>query len=67
MQAILLNEKQSSLVSESRAPVPVRDPAGNVVGKIVTGRIEKSQFDKDRWIEYWQEWYFEARRNTDWW
>lgn len=67
MQTILLNEKQSSIVSESRAPIPVRDPAGKLLGSIVTGPMEKSQFDRDRWIEYWQEWYIDVRRTADWW
>jgi hypothetical protein len=67
MQTILLNEKQSSIVNESRAPIPVRDPAGKLLGSIVTGPVEKNQFDRDRWIEYWQEWYIDVRRTADWW
>jgi hypothetical protein len=33
----------------------------------VTGPIGKNEFDRDRWIEYWQEWYIDVRRTADWW
>ena len=64
MQTILLDEQQSSIVSHSQAPVQVRDPTGKLLGQIVTTLAHNDQFDRDRWIEYWQEWYFEARRHA---
>ena len=60
MQAILLDEEQSSVVSQSQESVPVRDPTGKVLGRIVTGNAPNGSFDKDHWIECWKEWYFET-------
>ena len=60
MQALLLNDEQSSVVSQSQEPVQVWDPAGNLLGRVVTGEALNRSFDNDHWIECWKEWYFET-------
>jgi hypothetical protein len=60
MQAILLDEEQSSVVNQAREPVQVRDPAGNLLGRIVAGNAANDSFDDDHWVECWKEWYFET-------
>ena len=60
MQAILLDEEQSSVVNQAQEPVQVWDPAGNLLGRIVTGDASNGSFNTDHWIECWTEWYFET-------
>jgi hypothetical protein len=65
MQAILLNEEQSSVVTQSREPVQVCDPAGNPLGQVVTGSTASRTVDTDLWVECWKEWYFETQDLED--
>ncbi len=63
MQAILLDEEQSTVVSQSQEPIPVRDHAGNLLGRIVTGEAPSRSFDKNYWVERWTEWYLETEES----
>ncbi|HEX3656121.1 MAG TPA: hypothetical protein VHY91_11390 [Pirellulales bacterium] len=60
IQAILLNEEQSSVISQSREPVQVCDPAGKLLGRVITGAASSRSLDSDHWVECWKEWYFET-------
>jgi hypothetical protein len=58
MTEILLDDAQSSVVTQSRGSVQVCDRAGRVLGQIVPTGEPNGPADKDRWIDSWNEWYF---------
>jgi hypothetical protein len=58
MSEILLDDAQSSVVTQSRGSVQVCDRAGRVLGQIVPSGVPNGRPDKDRWIDSWNEWYF---------
>jgi hypothetical protein len=60
MQAIMLDEKQMSIVTQFRGSVQVRDQAGGLLGQIIPYGAADERRDEDRWIECWNEWYSET-------
>ena len=56
MNAILLNEQQTTLFVRSRDSIQVRDPSGTLLGHIVPGNMAGGQFHKNSWIECWNDW-----------
>jgi hypothetical protein len=56
MNMILLDDNQATVVSESREPIEVYDPARKLLGHIVPD----GYVAEDQWIERYKEWYFET-------
>lgn len=60
MQAIMLDEKQMSIVAQSCGSVQVRDQAGGLLGQIAPYGAANVRRDENRWIECWNEWNSET-------
>ena len=58
MSTILLDERQLSIVNQSQSAIQVRDPAGNLLGKIVRSTVPDERWNTEHWIQCWEEWYF---------
>ena len=57
MHAILLDEKQSSVLSKNQDSVQVCDPSGRLLGHIVPNGTYYQK--KDDWVECLNEWYLQ--------
>jgi hypothetical protein len=53
---ILLDDNQATVVSASREPIEVYDPARRLLGRIVPDGYAA----EDQWIERYKEWYFDS-------
>ena len=66
MQAIFLDNRQTTLVTQFRAPVPVRNQAGTLLGHIKPpGEKTNGSFDMDHWVECMNEWYSPAEEDEE--
>ena len=57
MQAIMLDEKQTSIVTQCHDSVQVCDHTGGLLGHIVPILKSTDRYEDDRWIASWDEWY----------
>lgn len=57
MHAIILDDNQTSVLTESREAVELRDSVGMLLGHVVPQGVGNSNGDGDHWVECWNEWY----------